>query len=136
MNPETIKTWLKSNRKDRQWLADKCGVHKQTVDGWLSANRTISAPAATIIRGLMKGSAALNPRLTLEEYNRAQSIAHAKGQSLEDWISELIKGAIKLLIAAGLIWLAASCAKASTTSTAPKAVPGRPLFHRSGERTR
>lgn len=90
MNTETIKTWLKANKKDRHWLASQCGVHKQTVDGWLSAGRTIPAPSAKIIRGIMsKGAGVLNPRLTLEEYNQAQALAAQKGQSLEDWISEL-----------------------------------------------
>jgi hypothetical protein len=104
VKPETIKSWLKANQKDRQWLANQCGVHKQTVDGWLSANRPISAPSANIIKGIIsKGWGALNPRLTLEQYQRAQAAATQKGMSLEDWIADLIKTAIKLIIFAAII---------------------------------
>lgn len=111
MKPETIKSWLKHNQKDRKWLADQCGVHKQTVDGWLSANRPISAPSAKIIRGIIsKGGGALNPRLTLEQYQQAQAAANSKNLSLEEWIAELIKSAIKLIILGALIGgLIAAC---------------------------
>lgn len=105
MKPEIIKAFLKAQNKDRQWLARQCSVSKVTVDGWLSANRPISAPAAQILSGLILGSKSVNPRLTLEEYNRAQAIATKQGLTLEEWISGLIVNAIKLCIAGGVLWL-------------------------------
>lgn len=108
MTPETIKDWLKSNHKDRHWLARECGVHKQTVDGWLSAGRPISTPAANILAGIIKGKKTLNPRLTLEEYNKAQNAAAAAGQTLEEWISSVIVSALKLVILVGILWVLAA----------------------------
>jgi hypothetical protein len=113
VNTEIIKTWLKTNKKDRHWLADQCGVHKQTVDGWLSAGRTIPKPAASIIQGLMNKGPSLAARLTLDEYNRAQNKAAESGKTLETWISDLIKTAIQLLLLAGLLWLVACAAAAA-----------------------
>ena len=125
VNTEIIKTWLKTNTKDRHWLADQCGVHKQTVDGWLSAGRTIPKPAASIIQGLMNKGPSLSARLTLEEYNRAQNKASEKGQDLETWISELIKKAIQLLLIAGLLWIAACASAADSIRITPEDLTAR-----------
>jgi len=105
VKPEIIKAFLKAQNKDRHWLARQCNVSKQTVDGWLSANRPISAPATQILKGLIDGTKSINPRLTLEEYNRAQVIAAKKGMTLEEWISSLIVAALKLVIIGGILWI-------------------------------
>jgi hypothetical protein len=99
-----IKAWLKGIRKDRAWLADQCGVSAPTVDGWLSAGRNIPEPSAKIIRQLMIKGPSLNPKLTLEQYNQASAKAAAKGQTLEDWISDLITASLKLVIFGGVVW--------------------------------
>lgn len=45
-----VRSWLKKSiRKDRQWLADECGVHKRTVDNWLSSKRPIPLRARKLI---------------------------------------------------------------------------------------
>lgn len=102
--PTNIKAWLKLIKKDRAWLADQCGVSAPTVDGWLSAGRNIPEPAAKIIRQLMLQGASLNPKLTLEQYNMASAKAAAKNQTLEEWISDLIKNSLKLSVLGGVLY--------------------------------
>lgn len=48
-----VKSWLKSTGKNRDWLADKCGVSKRTVDCWMAASGTIPARAILVLQDLM-----------------------------------------------------------------------------------
>lgn len=41
MSPEEIDTWLRSNHKNRAWLADKLAVSYHTARGWFSGGRPI-----------------------------------------------------------------------------------------------
>lgn len=54
--PERIKEWLKAIDKDRFWLAEKTHSSKKTVDGWLSAGKSIPLAKQDIIENLMKES--------------------------------------------------------------------------------
>lgn len=54
--PERIKEWLKATDKDRFWLAEKTHSSKKTVDGWLSAGKSIPLAKQDIIESLMKES--------------------------------------------------------------------------------
>jgi hypothetical protein len=103
---EQIKDWLRSNSRDRQWLADRCGVTKRTVDNWLSTSIEIPTAAARLIATLMATDiqriSELPPKLmnafvlevdepTFEAYNRA---ANAQGLLMKPWaISELDRAA-------------------------------------------
>ncbi len=49
---EEIREWLRENGKNREWLADQCGVHKTTVNNWFS-NRPIPGSSLATIRILM-----------------------------------------------------------------------------------
>lgn len=53
---------------------------------------------------MIKGGS-LNPKLTLEQFNSATAKAAASGQTLEEWISDLITASLKLLIFGAVIWL-------------------------------
>jgi hypothetical protein len=55
MNKAEIKEWLDSIKKDRQWLAEKIGTTKPTLDGWFST-RDFPNTALKIIEGLMRES--------------------------------------------------------------------------------
>lgn len=48
-----IKQWLKSIDKDRFWLAEVTHSSKKTVDGWLSASKSIPMAKQDIIKMLM-----------------------------------------------------------------------------------
>ena len=60
-----IKDWLSSTGNDRKWLGDQCHVEKSTVDGWLSAGRSIPKPAFSILKTLMGEKTQINPRISL-----------------------------------------------------------------------
>ena len=55
---ESIKKWLKSTGKDRNWLAEKLYVSKSTVDNWLAPSTPTPIPKskAAFIHSLMEQS--------------------------------------------------------------------------------
>lgn len=91
MDKEDIKVWLTEAGKSREWLADECGVSVATVNGWLSAGRSIPGPALRIIERLRNGAPELNPRLSVTELLAAQQKARAMGLTLDEWLGELIR---------------------------------------------
>lgn len=48
-----VKEWMKATGKNRDWLANKCGVSKRTVDCWFAASGNIPARAILVLQGLM-----------------------------------------------------------------------------------
>lgn len=96
MKPDQIKQWLKETGKDRAWLAEKCGVSKSTVDGWM-AGRTIPKPAIVTISSLMFEETSLSPKFTLDQFSKIQQRAKAEGVSVEEWIAKVIVGALALI---------------------------------------
>lgn len=51
---EEIKEWLKVIGKDRFWLAQECGVTKQSVDGWFTTRGHVPARALLTIQRLIR----------------------------------------------------------------------------------
>lgn len=90
MTANKIKTWLKEQRRSRALLADQLGVSAATVDGWLSAGRTIPGPSLKLISNLMNDNMTINPKLSLNDYAKAQRKADEAGLSLIEWIENLI----------------------------------------------
>lgn len=80
------------------WL----GVKPRTVIAWENDQNPISELAAKRIRE-SENTPTLNPRMSLEEFTRAQEKAKAQGKTLEEWIASLIKDAIKLIIFLSLV---------------------------------
>jgi len=108
MNPTKIKLWLSQSGHSREWLSKKLGVAKKTVDGWLSAGRTIPGPALKMIEDLMKDGPSVQPKFTLEQVSKMQEAARKAGQSLEEWtaaaiLEKLAKLSVALLSPA-LLW--------------------------------
>lgn len=97
--PETIKAWLKTNNKDRAWLATQCGVSIHTVNGWFAkgANRDIPKPSQTVIAALMH-SEPVTPRFSLDQYERIQKKAADAGMSVSEWVEAAIKAALLLTV--------------------------------------
>lgn len=58
MEKEDVKFWLKSIGKDREWLAQKCGVSKRTVDNWISPGKPLPIKAQVDIQNLMDSGVA------------------------------------------------------------------------------
>ena len=61
---ESIKKWLKSTGKDRNWLAEKLYVSKSTVDNWLAPSTPTPIPKskAAFIHSLMEQSQTVESR--------------------------------------------------------------------------
>lgn len=94
MDTEEIKIWLSASGRSRDWLADQCGVALSTVNGWLSAGRSIPGPSMRIIERLQRGEVGLNPKLTVAELLSAQQKAKISGKTLDDWIADLIRAEV------------------------------------------
>jgi hypothetical protein len=90
MNADEIKDWLDSIGKDRHWLAEKCGVKKNTVDGWLSNGRPISGPALLVLKELMNPGRPLTPALDYTTWKRLEAKAAMRRISLEQLIAEIL----------------------------------------------
>jgi hypothetical protein len=103
MNPSQIKTWLKTTGKDRHWLAEKCGVHKSTVDGWLSG-RPIPKPALAVLSGLIYKDEPISPRFTIEQFAKIQQKAKAEGMSVDSWIERAVLKSLLLIVVGFLGW--------------------------------
>lgn len=75
MTREEIRDWLDLIGKNRDWLAEKCGATKYTVNTWFST-RGFPKPALKMIERLMKEegpNADLSQiHFTLEEYKRIE----------------------------------------------------------------
>ena len=52
MNKETVNSWLAKHGRNREWLAEKCGVNIRTVGNWLTSVG-IPSKAQVIIQSLM-----------------------------------------------------------------------------------
>lgn len=94
LKTEAIKSWLKSIKKDRAWLAGQCGVSKSTVDGWM-AGRVIPNPAQHIIAALMYADKPVSPRFSMEQFAKIQQKAKQEGLTLQEWVEKTV---IKSLI--------------------------------------
>lgn len=97
---EEIKSWLKSENHEREWLAEQLGVNKRTVDNWLSSPKEIPSGKLTRIKRLMEDDAAAAEKRSLQLRPQAQffslevnlprfraysAAALAAGKTLEQW---------------------------------------------------
>ena len=101
---DEIKIWLKQSGHDRNWLAEQCGVKKNTVNNWLSTSIDLPAKSLRIIESMMKADAekldTLQPslshiviRVNSDDFDAWSRAALAKGQILTDWVIESIREA-------------------------------------------
>lgn len=96
MEIETIKTWLKNNRRSQAWLAEQVGVHLVSVNSWLNGRAEISPPCQKLIAILMqeddsqKSPQGMDAPLTQGELSTA-------AQSIQRTPEGLINGVLGLL---------------------------------------
>lgn len=64
-----IKLWLKSIGKDRQWLAQMCGVTKPTVDGWFRLAGVIPDYKLKLIKQKMKSENQKDIQIIITDYD-------------------------------------------------------------------
>ncbi len=96
---EEIKAWLKRLGLSREWLADKIGVSKRTVDNWLSSNIDIPERSLAMIQQLIddseKVAEGINTNIfsvecSLDQFRRFSRAALSDGLILEDWALRLL----------------------------------------------
>lgn len=96
MDIEKLRNWLKTNGKDRAWLAEKCGVSKHTVDGWF-AGRQISGPAKAAVERVLAGPPTIGDlKMSLDEWQQIQDRAAHEGVGPLEWIARVIKASLAL----------------------------------------
>lgn len=112
MNPnkEDIRQWLKSEKKDRQWLAEQCYVKKSAVDKWFEKGKDIPPAKVALIKQLMDKPIVrdfVNPpglpetelknklfvTLDPEKQNALEIQAHMNGMSLSAYCSLILERA-------------------------------------------
>jgi SOS-response transcriptional repressor LexA len=141
---DEIKAWLKESSRTRAWLGQQCGgIHKRTVDNWLSAtNQDIPAASLALIARLMAedrasggSSGTQSPNIpitqspnaqifsvevdltTFRSYNRA-ALVH--GLTIEDWIIRTCDDEVarmELDTAAGIIPISAGTGNGTGTGS-------------------
>lgn len=57
IDKDSIKKWLKSQKKDRNWLATKCLVTKSAIDKWFNREGIIPSAKLELIKSLMEEDA-------------------------------------------------------------------------------
>jgi transcriptional regulator with XRE-family HTH domain len=96
---DEIKVWLKKLGLSREWLADKIGVSKRTVDNWLSSNIDIPERSVAIIQQLIDDSEKIaegistnvfSVECTLDQFRRFSRAALSDGLILEDWALKIL----------------------------------------------
>lgn len=110
MQKSDIKKWLKEIGKNRDWLAEQCGVTRGGINIWLSSSRPIPKQSGRLIERLMEQypatgnapatypSAAENAitltvnDATFDAWNRA---ATAEGKLLRQWCVDVINDALR-----------------------------------------
>lgn len=101
---ESIKTWLAERpERSREWLANKCGVTKRTVDNWLSSGIEIPLKAQRLLESLMRDDEAVakaDDKVThlmltvpLSEFDEWCRAALLKNQIVSKWAHEAIREA-------------------------------------------
>lgn len=101
---DEIKAWLKRLNLSREWLADKIGVSKRTVDNWLSSSIKIPERSASAIRQMIADSEKIaegistnvfSVECSLEQFRMFSRAALYDGMILEDWALSLLDDAAK-----------------------------------------
>lgn len=80
-----IKQWLKENKKDRFWLAEKCLVTKKTIDDWLTSRGSIPETKMKLIHQLM-GPPVSSTAHSLNEKEQQQIFLDIIARRLEEMI--------------------------------------------------
>ena len=101
---ESIKSWLAERpERSREWLADKCGVTKRTVDNWLSSGIEIPLKAQRLLESLIRddqSAAKTDEKVThlmltvpLTEFDEWCRAALLNGQIVSQWALQSIRDA-------------------------------------------
>jgi hypothetical protein len=109
---ESILQWIEDERRDREWLAEKCGVGLSAVGNWLGQSnpRPIPSKAVLIIRSLMevdlarRAASSKTPQnlvleFTDEEFSKLENAASLAGSPLRQLCKDSLDTAAEMDIA-------------------------------------
>lgn len=80
-----IKAWLKANNKDYAWLAEKCGVTRNTINNYL-ARKVIPESKVELFTSILQGD-----NLELDDTQPAQTTTRRKRRTREQMREDLEK---------------------------------------------
>ena len=80
-----IKAWLKANNKDYAWLAEKCGVTRNTINNYL-ARKVIPESKVELFTSILQGD-----NLEIEDTQPAQTTTRRKRRTREQMREDLEK---------------------------------------------
>lgn len=90
MDKDFVKRWLKENGRDRQWLAQRCGVSVATVHGWLSSGRRMSDSAKKLCEEAILGPYIPKIEFSFDEWLAVQNAAKKAGvDDISEWLKRL-----------------------------------------------
>ncbi len=110
MEKSDVKAWLKAIKRNRDWLAEECGVKKRTADNWLSSSQPISTQATRLIERLMAQYPATDSipatppnaadnaiTLTVDDatFDAWNKAATAEGKLLRQWCVDVINESLE-----------------------------------------
>ena len=110
MQKAEIKKWLKDIGKDRDWLAEQCGVTRGGINIWLSSSRPIPRqtgklivrlmaqyPAADSIPAMPPNAADNAITLTVDDatFDAWNKAATAEGKLLRQWCVDVINESLE-----------------------------------------
>ena len=95
MDKQQIKTWLKLNKKNQQWLADQCKLSRRAIETWMSDKGKFPESAQEFIKLIIEREEAKKARpqakmktivlqFTDDEFALLQKYAEKYGLTLED----------------------------------------------------
>jgi len=91
MKANELKSYRKEKKLTQAQLANWLGCSLHSVVSWENQRNPVPLWVATRITSERP---AINPVLTLEQFQRAQAAAAKHGMPLEAWLGELIKNAL------------------------------------------
>lgn len=110
MQKAEIKKWLKDIGKDRDWLAEQCGVTRGGINIWLSSSRPIPRQTGKLIVRLMAQYPAADSipatppnaadnaiTLTVDDatFDAWNNAATAEGKLLRQWCVDVINESLE-----------------------------------------
>lgn len=108
---EDIKDWLKHRSRNREWLGERLGTSKKTVDNWLSTAKEIPVGKLRLIAELMQDDVQqdqntarknspqnqiFSVEVDLETFRSYNKAALAAGLTIEEWAVQELDAAASM----------------------------------------
>lgn len=85
MEKQDVKAWLKAIKKNREWLADQCGLALTTMNGILYGKRPIPKQSGRLIERLMEQYPAGTSASSLPDATENTLVLTADESTFDAW---------------------------------------------------